>query len=148
MRDQWLVPVIAGTVAAVQADEEGVRLYVRERGDDRLREVRARWVINCTGPAASNSAESNPAIGSLLVHRCVQPDPLALGLETTADGNVIDGYGETTPDLFVVGTLRKPDAWESTAVPELRSQAATVAEAVLRHLTGQCKDAERRREAA
>ena len=31
----------------------------------------------------------------------------------------------------MVGTLRKPALWESTAVPELRSQAATVAGAVL-----------------
>jgi uncharacterized NAD(P)/FAD-binding protein YdhS len=35
------------------------------------------------------------------------------------------------PDLFVVGTLRKPACWESTAVPELRQQAAAVAEGVL-----------------
>jgi hypothetical protein len=31
----------------------------------------------------------------------------------------------------VVGTLRKPDLWESTAVPELRQQAAAAAEAIL-----------------
>jgi uncharacterized NAD(P)/FAD-binding protein YdhS len=33
-------------------------------------------------------------------------------------------------DLFVAGTLRKPSFWESTAIPELRSQAAAVAERV------------------
>jgi uncharacterized NAD(P)/FAD-binding protein YdhS len=38
------------------------------------------------------------------------------------------------PDLFVIGTLRKPSVWESTAVPELRNQAAAVAECVLAHL--------------
>jgi uncharacterized NAD(P)/FAD-binding protein YdhS len=36
--------------------------------------------------------------------------------------------------MFVVGTLRKPALWESTAVPELRGQAATVAERVLDRL--------------
>ncbi|HTV31566.1 MAG TPA: hypothetical protein VME69_00405 [Methylocella sp.] len=31
--------------------------------------------------------------------------------------------------MFIVGTLRKPASWESTAVPELREQAAAVAQA-------------------
>lgn len=120
------VRVVAGSVAAAQADDDGVRLYVRERGADRLVELRAGVVINCTGPAASNSAESNPAIGSLLVHGWVRPDVLSLGLETTRDGEVVDAHGEAAADLFVVGTLRKFAVWESTAVPELRVQAAEV----------------------
>ena len=120
------VRIVAGSVAAAQADDDGVRLYVRERGADRLVELRAGVVINCTGPAASNSAESNPAIGSLLVHGWVRPDILSLGLETTRDGVVVDAHGVVAADLFVVGTLRKFAVWESTAVPELRVQAEQV----------------------
>jgi uncharacterized NAD(P)/FAD-binding protein YdhS len=129
---QGVVRIVAGTVAAAQAADDGVRLFVRERGEERLIELRAGWVVNCTGPAASNSAESNPVIGSLLVHGWVRPDELALGLETGADGNAIDAAGRPAQDLFVVGTLRKPAFWESTAVPELRNQAAAVAECILR----------------
>lgn len=132
--DQGVVKILAASVASAQAEEDGVRLYVREKGDHRLLELKAAWVLNCTGPAASNSAESNPAIGSLLVHGWVQPDPLSLGLETTPDGETIDARGAAAPDLFVVGTLRKPGFWESTAVPELRMQAAAVAECVLKRL--------------
>lgn len=58
---------------------------------------------------------------------------LALGVETTAAGNAIAAERREIPDLFVVGTLRKPSFWESTTVPELREQAATVAERVYRH---------------
>lgn len=132
--DQGLVRVIAGRVASAQAEDHSVRLYVRERGDDRLIELNAGWVINCTGPTASNSAESNPAIGSLLVHGWLRPDELALGLETTPEGNAIDAEGDAISDLFVVGTLRKPSLWESTAVPELRTQAASAAECVLNYI--------------
>ncbi len=120
--------VVAGNIASAHAVDDVVRLYVRERGDERLREIHAGWVLNCTGPAASNSAESNPAIGSLLLHNFVRPDELGLGLDTTAEGNAIRVNGDVMPDLFVVGTLRKPGIWESTAVPELRNQAAAVAE--------------------
>jgi uncharacterized NAD(P)/FAD-binding protein YdhS/predicted metal-dependent enzyme (double-stranded beta helix superfamily) len=125
------VRVIAGSIASAQADDEMVRLYVRERGDDRLMELRADWVVNCTGPTASNSADANPAIGSLLVHGWIARDELSLGLLTTPDGNAIDAQGEATTDLFVIGTLRKPATWESTAVPELRQQAAMAAKKAL-----------------
>lgn len=134
--DQGMVRIVCGSVASAQADESQVRIYVRERGDDRLREFHAGYVINCTGPTAPNSAESNPAIGSLLVHGWAQPDELSLGLETTAEGNVVDFRGAAWPDLFIVGTLRKPALWESTAVPELRQQAADVARRAVEVVSG------------
>lgn len=128
------VKIIAGAIASAQADDEMVRLYVRERGDDRMMELRTDWVVNCTGPTASNSAEANPAVGSLLVHGWVHRDELSLGLQTTHEGNAIDSKGATAPDLLIIGTLRKPMTWESTAVPELRQQAALAAEKVLDHV--------------
>ncbi len=88
-------------------------------------------MINCTGPLPSNSVESNPVIGSLLVSGVLRPDELSLGIETTPEGNAIDADGREVADLFLVGTLRKSTDWESTAVPELRSQAAAAAEGVL-----------------
>ena len=133
--EEGLVRIVSGSVAAAHADNDGVRLFVRERGEERLLEIKAGRVINCTGPAAANSAEANPVIGSLLVHGWVQPDELRLGLQTTADGCVLDVHGEATPDLFVIGTLRKPALWETTAVPELRNQAAEIADRVLNGLS-------------
>jgi uncharacterized NAD(P)/FAD-binding protein YdhS len=126
MRDSGEVRTIAARVVSVHADSDRVRLILGERKTNRLIELDAAWVINCTGPAPSNSVASNPAIGSLLVHGLVCPDELGLGIETTADGNAIDSRGQEVPDLFVVGTLRKPAFWESTAVPELRQQSAVV----------------------
>jgi uncharacterized NAD(P)/FAD-binding protein YdhS/predicted metal-dependent enzyme (double-stranded beta helix superfamily) len=132
MLDRGEVRVVAGHVVAAVANAAGVRVALRHSGSDRVTESESTWVINCTGPVPSNSAEANPVIGSLLVHDWVRPDDLALGLETTAAGNAVDARGREVPDLFVVGTLRKPALWESTAVPELRDQAAAVGDRVLR----------------
>lgn len=129
----WVVR-LAGRVVAVHADADSVRVIVARRGDQKVLEVDAKWVINCTGPAASNTARANPAVGSLLVDGWLQPDPLGLGVETGADGTALDREGREVPDLYVVGTLRKPALWESTAVPELRGQAAVVAERIVDHL--------------
>jgi uncharacterized NAD(P)/FAD-binding protein YdhS len=128
LRDCDWVDVVAGRIVSAQSDGATVRLAIAERGSNCLKEIDAAWVINCTGPAPSNSAAANPAIGSLLVDGWLQPDELGLGLQTTPHGNAIGENGRETADLFVVGTLRKPQYWESTAVPELRGQAAAVAE--------------------
>lgn len=132
--DRGVVRIIAGTVASANAESDGVRLYIRERGEEKLLPLQASWVINCIGPTASNSEESNPAIGSLLVHGWVRPDPLGLGLDTNVDGQAVSSTGELAAGLFVVGTLRKSANWESTAVPELRTQAAAVADHILKEL--------------
>jgi uncharacterized NAD(P)/FAD-binding protein YdhS/predicted metal-dependent enzyme (double-stranded beta helix superfamily) len=129
--DRGEVRLLAGRVEAALAGGEGVRLLVRERGTERLTETQAAWVINCTGPVPSNRVESNPVIGSLLVSGWLRPDDLALGIETTAEGNAVAADGQVVSDLFIVGTLRKSADWESTAVPELRNQAVGVADGVL-----------------
>jgi uncharacterized NAD(P)/FAD-binding protein YdhS len=128
--DQGQVRLVGGRVESAQAEGDSVRLVLRERITDRLIETEAGWVVNCTGPMPSNSVESNPVIGSLIVYGFLQPDELALGIETTLDGNALAADGMEVADLFVVGTLRKPALWESTAVPELRNQAAAVADCV------------------
>jgi uncharacterized NAD(P)/FAD-binding protein YdhS len=125
------VRVLSGWVESVQADSDGVKLTLRDRKSGRTLESHTAWVINCTGPSPSNRAESNPVIGSLLVSGWVRRDELALGIETASAGNAVAEDGHEVADLFVVGTLCKPAFWESTAVPELRTQAATVAEAIL-----------------
>jgi len=131
---QGSVRLIAGRVESAQAHGDEVRLILRKRGAGQPIEAKAGWVINCTGPVASNSVESNPVIGSLLVHGWLVPDELGLGIETTAAGTAVSADGSDVADLFVVGTLRKPAYWESTAVPELRNQAAASAQGVFKVL--------------
>lgn len=131
MLERGEVQIVAGRVETVQGEDDSARLVVRKRSNEGWFETEADWVINCTGPMPSNSVESNPVIGSLLVHGWLLSDELALGIETAPEGHALDADGRKVPDLFVVGTLRKPAFWESTAVPELRTQAATIAECVL-----------------
>jgi uncharacterized NAD(P)/FAD-binding protein YdhS/predicted metal-dependent enzyme (double-stranded beta helix superfamily) len=136
LRDCDWIHRVAGRVVSVHGETDSARLIVARRGDDKIVEIDARWVVNCTGPAPSNNAASNPAVGSLLVDGWLQPDALGLGVETAADGVAIDRHGREVPDLFIVGTLRKPAVWESTAVPELRGQAAIVGERIIDRLAG------------
>jgi uncharacterized NAD(P)/FAD-binding protein YdhS len=125
------VRIVAGKVESVHAKSDAVRVTIVEKTGNQPIDLNAHWVINCTGPVPSNSVESNPAIGSLLVHGWLRPDQLSLGVETTSEGSAVEAAGLSVRDLFVVGTLRKPALWESTAVPELRLQAQSVADGIV-----------------
>lgn len=61
-----------------------------------------------------------------------RPDPLAIGLDVSDEGGLIDGTGHPVPGLHALGPLTRGAWWEITAVPELRNQAARFA----RHLAG------------
>jgi uncharacterized NAD(P)/FAD-binding protein YdhS len=54
-------------------------------------------------------------------------------VRSNADGRAIV-QGRIIEDLVLIGSLRKADEWESTAVPELRVQVALAADAVLHRI--------------
>ena len=113
-----------GSVAEVE--ETADRLDVRLTDGTTLR---LGSVVNCTGPVADLAAD--PLLGTLYAAGLVAPGAAGLGLATGPAGRVT---GPTDAPLWTLGSLRRGDLWESTAMPEIRVQAADVARAVLAHL--------------
>jgi uncharacterized NAD(P)/FAD-binding protein YdhS len=85
-------------------------------------------VVNCTGPMTDASRSTDPLLQALVARGVVVPDPLLLGVACTPEGEVLDVSGQVVPGLHVVGPPRKGTLWETTAVPELRDQAAALAQ--------------------
>jgi uncharacterized NAD(P)/FAD-binding protein YdhS len=81
-------------------------------------------VVNCTGFGSSIVDHPDPFVRSLLRRRIAEPEPLRLGLHPV-DQPRLPGT------LHVIGALRRGDLFETTAVPELRSQAAAIAAAIV-----------------
>jgi uncharacterized NAD(P)/FAD-binding protein YdhS len=131
LHDADKIEFFAGKVRSAIASSTGVELIVEPRGSHHQRAIAADWVVNCTGPLPSNTSSGNPSVGSLLVDGWLKPDPLGLGVETTAEGLALNHLGVPIPELLVIGTLRKASEWESTAVPELRAQAAEIAKLII-----------------
>lgn len=94
--------------------------------------MRAQWVVNCTGPGTGPNLV--PVIRSLVEQGHLELDEQGLGVRTGRDGRAL-AHGCESEDLLVIGTLRKPELWESTAVPELRVQAERTATLVLERVT-------------
>lgn len=130
--------LIRGRPLRAQASGDRVQLeaLVHARSAEAsLRRFDAAWVVNCSGPTPSSAAHADPAVQSLCLAGLARVDALGLGLDTDDSGRALAASGEPVPELWVVGTLRKAQLWESTAVPELRAQAASAARAVLERVS-------------
>jgi uncharacterized NAD(P)/FAD-binding protein YdhS len=124
---------MSGRVRRAEADHDGVSLELALRGEASTREVRAHWVVNCTGPGTG--PDLVPVVRSLVEAGLLELDRLGLGVRTGRDGRALLAERESE-DLLVLGTLRKPELWESTAVPELRVQAERTAEIAIERVRG------------
>jgi uncharacterized NAD(P)/FAD-binding protein YdhS len=63
-------------------------------------------------------------VGGLLEAGLARTGPHGLGLDVDATGHLLDRSGTAQERLWLVGPLRRGVWWETTAVPELRAQAA------------------------
>ncbi|KAA1423067.1 lycopene cyclase [Mumia zhuanghuii] len=92
------------------------------------------WVVNCTGPQADIRLLGDPFLDDLLRPRggasTAVVSMAGMGF-VTEQGRLIDSEGRTDAPLWTLGALRRGELWESTAVPEIRSQALAVSTAVL-----------------
>jgi uncharacterized NAD(P)/FAD-binding protein YdhS len=119
-----------GRVAAASAERDEVR--VRIEADGSSTELAVGCLINCTGAATDITATADPLLRHLLDSGLARPDPLRLGLDADARGALRDAGGTPASDLVTLGPLLRGRRYETTAIPEIRGQAAAIA----RHLLG------------
>jgi uncharacterized NAD(P)/FAD-binding protein YdhS len=105
----------------------GGRVAARLRLADGSARVEADAVLGATGFGLGSD---EPLIAALVAGGAAAPDPLGLGLRTAPDGALLDARGEASDAIYTLGAQRRGDLWESTAVPEIRAQAAAIAAAV------------------
>ena len=124
-----------GRVVAVANQRGCARLRIDHGGS--ATELAVGWLVNCTGPAPDITATADPLLRHLLKAGLVRPDPLRLGLDTDPRGALRDADGRAAGDIFALGPLLRGSRYETTAIPEIRGQAAALA----RHLLTRQGDA-------
>jgi len=119
--------------ASIEKDSN-LRIRISLRGGRDEISLSVARIINCTGPSSTLRGSSNPLIGNLLESGIVQNDPLAPGLLTDKDGALVGHDGAASKVIFTLGPLRRGTLFETTAIPEIRQQAADLAERLLTEL--------------
>jgi len=137
--DDGTLTIHAGRITALReaGDRLAVDCVLRHAGETRTFD--AARVINCTGPASDYGSIDLPLVAQLRRSGWLVADPLRLGVETNDEGRLIGADGVAVDGLFTIGPLRRPALWESTAIPEIRAQAAALAELLPSEVTGRVR---------
>lgn len=135
----------ARTARRLQVHTAAIADAVEDRGSlvvalSNGRSVRAGWVIDCTGPG---ERLEDPLWRSLFASGAAVPGPLGMGV-ATRDGRLLDARGRAVRPLFTLGAPRRGELWETTAIPEIRVQAAVLAQELLAPLTRPARRTRRR----
>ena len=134
LRDVGQLQIVAGRIVTYEPGPEGVSVTYRPRRTHNTQALTVSRVIQCTGAQLDYRTSSHPLITRLRDQALIRPCSLGLGLDTTADGTVLDGQGQRSAWLYTLGTPRKGQLWETIAVPELRHQAQALASTLLQSL--------------
>lgn len=118
--------VIAGHVMHARDSAHGVELAIELRGGGE-RMLRAAWLLNATGIETRAAGFDDPLLVGLLHEGHARPGPHGLGFDTRSDGAVLDAAGRPQSRIDAIGSLRLGNLWETTAVPDLRQDAAALA---------------------
>ncbi|HEX8299417.1 MAG TPA: FAD/NAD(P)-binding protein [Rubricoccaceae bacterium] len=123
LRASGRLAVLAGRVAHAEATADGALVRIGRRGGGEV-SVAANHIVLCTG---ARPAWDTPVVAGLVAAGAARRDALGLGVETDADGALVGADGGASEVLFTLGPLRQGTLWETTAVPEIRAQAAALA---------------------
>jgi uncharacterized NAD(P)/FAD-binding protein YdhS len=125
--DNGQLIIEAGEVAEVSLRGNGVELVVTT--SDRSVRRRGDAVVVATGTTWDRrSLQRSTLWSNLLAAGVASPHPCGVGVRLTADGYLIDGSGVTIPNIVCLGLIRQGEEWETTAIPEIRTQAAAIAQ--------------------
>lgn len=121
-----------GRIHSCQESNQGVNVTIRERGTHKDITLQVNRIINCTGSNCNYRSLQHPLIASLQEQRLMRSHPLGIGIDTAVNGAVIDAKGNISQLLYTLGTPRKGNLWETTAVGEIRVQARDLARELLK----------------
>lgn len=119
--------IVAGRVVSASRSADGMEVELRRRGRAESERMDFAYAFNCTGPLHSIEHTRDPLLRTVLDTHAVRPDHLGMGLE-------VDEKSRAGERLWALGPLTKGRYWEIVAVPDIREQAAIVAEDIAREL--------------
>jgi len=118
-RQNGSLQVHAGRVQEVVRARNGLEIDVRLRSQSSL-QLCVQRAINCTGSEHDYRRVESPLLRSLFQKGWLTPGTLGFGVRTNEDGAILDW-------LYALGPMRIGGLLETTAVPEIRVQAARLA---------------------
>ncbi|MBZ5714388.1 FAD/NAD(P)-binding protein [Nannocystis pusilla] len=125
LRASGRLQVHAGRLEDLSLGTDSILATIRPRGGGPCRHLRIDAMLNATGPATDPRAAGDPLLDRLMARGLLVPDPLGAAVDD--DGALLDAEGRASTWLHALGSLRRPQLWETTAVLELAPQCQALA---------------------
>jgi len=117
------ITVVKGRASSVQADAESITITLEDKS-----EFIGDYLAICIG---RDYELSDPLTLNLLAEEKASRGPLGMGLSVDVVTGLLNRPdGTAYPQIFAIGPLRSGEAFESTAIPEIRKQAAAIARSI------------------
>lgn len=128
--DTGKLDVVTGRITKLAPSEQNISVVMEDASGQEF-SIPGDLIINCTGPLMRLSQSDSPLYSNLLKRGLVVSDEMDMGIEVDEDFAVLGSDRLATGNFYAIGPILRGSLWETTAVPELRSQAMHVAERLL-----------------
>ncbi len=129
IRDEQL-SIVAGRLIHAETRQGRLRLQISRRGTGRIETMIVDRLIQCTGIPLDYRSTQERLLTRMRQRQLLHADPLGLGALCTDQGMLINASGNVQTGLYIVGSPRKGQLWETIAVPELRVQVRSLSDAL------------------
>lgn len=127
LADSGQLEVLAARPLRYRPAEGGIEVTLQPRGRAAAISRRVQRVVNCTGPDGNYRRYNHPLMLSLREQGLAVVDDNGLGIDTDREGRLRPASGAPSSRIWTLGPPRKGQLWETTAVPEIRGQAQSLA---------------------
>jgi len=117
---------MAGRLQSVTPRGNDLQLDIKLRSQEHTT-LEVDRLINCSGSEADYRCLPDPLLRTLMDAGRIQSNANGKGLRTDQNGALIDHGGGISQWLFTLGPSRFGSLFETTAIPELRTQAEALA---------------------
>jgi uncharacterized NAD(P)/FAD-binding protein YdhS len=132
-RARGQLSIFAARIRIERATDHKVDVTIIRRGTPKAERRTFDRVIDCRGPRNEVDVDL-PLHAQMVEHGLLRPDPLGQGLDVSETEALIGRNGKASRHLFVLGPPTRGRYTEIVAIPDIRLQAAEVAERLVTQL--------------
>jgi uncharacterized NAD(P)/FAD-binding protein YdhS len=126
------VETCAARVLDTRTEDDGqLRVDILRRGARTTEQLKVDALLLGLAPAIAFGQRKDALASALLARGLVHDDAAGFGIDVDTSGQPLDAAGNPTPGFYAIGPLLRGRDWETTAVPEIREQAAQLAAQLL-----------------
>jgi len=124
------IRLVAGRVVGI-VPSEAFSVDIQSRHSQLVETLDVARIYDCSGIVRDISTSSNSVVRSLVDRGLARPDPMRIGLDVSANCEIIASDGTVSRKILAVGPLTRGTFFEIDAIPDIRVQCARLSKQLL-----------------